>query len=66
VLWLVPLAIGLVGLATLAFLASRVRRELAPTMAVVDRFGREHRVEFTNALEHLRDDTAQAHAQLPD
>ena len=63
-LWLVPLAICVVGLVTLAFLAGRVRRELAPTVAVVDRYGREHRVALTTALDQLRTETSRAQGKL--
>ncbi len=65
-LWLLPLALGVVGLIALAVLAGRVRRELSPTVAVVDRFGREHRVALTTALERLRDETARTQRRLSD
>jgi hypothetical protein len=64
VTWLFPLAVGVVGLITLAVLANRARRELAPTVALVDRFGREHRVALTAALQGLRDETAHTHGRL--
>jgi cytochrome c-type biogenesis protein CcmH/NrfF len=64
VLWLFPLAVGVVGLLALAFLASRARRELAPTVALVDRFGREHRVALVSALDGLRDETAHTRSRL--
>jgi len=53
VLWLLPLACSVAGLALLATLAMRMRRELDPTMVMIDRFGREHRV----ALSRLHDET---------
>jgi hypothetical protein len=63
-LWLLPLTISIAGLLMLAALANRVRKELAPTVAVVDRFGREHRVALDTALAHLRDETANTRRQL--
>ena len=54
----------LAGLIALTVLAGRVRREISPTVAVIDRFGREHRVALTTALERLRDETAQTHRRL--
>ena len=63
-LWLVPLMLCLAGLIALTVLAGRVRREISPTVAVIDRFGREHRVALTTALERLRDETAQTHRRL--
>ena len=63
-LWLVPFALCLAGLIALTVLAGRVRREISPTVAVVDRFGREHRVALTTALERLRDETAQTRRRL--
>lgn len=63
-LWLVPFALGVAGLITLAVLAGRARRELDPTVAVIDRFGREHRIALTTAIEHLRADTGQIHRKL--
>jgi hypothetical protein len=64
VLWLVPLALCLAGLALLTILAARVLRELSPTVAVVDRFGREHRVALTTALERLRAETDETNRRL--
>jgi hypothetical protein len=64
VLWLVPFALCLSGLIALTVLAGRVRREISPTVAVIDRFGREHRVALTTALERLRDETAQTRRRL--
>jgi hypothetical protein len=64
VLWLVPFTLGLAGLIALTVLAARVRREISPTVAVIDRFGREHRVALTTALERLRDETAQTRRRL--
>ena len=63
-LWLLPLALGVAGLIMLTVLASRVRRELTPTVAVVDRFGREHRVALDAALARLRDETAGTRRRL--
>jgi hypothetical protein len=63
-LWLLPLAVSLAGLIMLAVLANRVRRELGPTVAVVDRYGREHRVALDTALAQLRDETADARRRL--
>ena len=63
-LWLVPFTICVVGLITLTVLAGRVRREISPTVVVIDRFGREHRVALTTALERLRDEPAQTRRRL--
>ena len=63
-LWLVPFTLVLAGLIALPVLAARVRREISPTVAVIDRFGREHRVALTTALERLRDETAQTRRRL--
>jgi hypothetical protein len=63
-LWLLPLALGVAGVVVLTVLASRLRREISPTVAVIDRFGREHRVALTTALRRLRDDTAQTRRRL--
>ena len=63
-LWLLPLTISIAGLLMLAALANRVRKELAPTVAVVDRFGREHRVALDTALAHLLDETANTRRRL--
>jgi hypothetical protein len=57
VLWLVPFAICATGLVVLTVLAQRVRREISPTVAVIDRFGREHRVALTRARQLLADET---------
>jgi hypothetical protein len=65
VLFLVPLTLAALGLIVLAFLANRVRRELSPTVAMVDRFGREHRVAVHTALAHLRAQTAETRRRLP-
>lgn len=56
-LWLVPFAICATGLVVLTVLAQRVRREISPTVAVIDRFGREHRVALTRARQLLADET---------
>jgi hypothetical protein len=63
-LWLLPLALGVAGVVVLTVLASRLRREISPTVAVIDRFGREHRVALTTALRRLRADTAQTRRRL--
>jgi hypothetical protein len=63
-LWLLPMALGVAGVVVLTILASRVRREISPTVAVIDRFGREHRVALTTALRRLREDTAQTRRRL--
>jgi cytochrome c-type biogenesis protein CcmH/NrfF len=63
-LWLMPLAIAVAGLIVLALLANRMRKELAPTVVVVDRFGREHRVALDAALAQLRDETANTRRRL--
>ncbi|MDP9332513.1 MAG: hypothetical protein M3Q30_04265 [Actinomycetota bacterium] len=63
-LWLLPLTICVAGLIALTVLASRVRREVSPTVAIIDRFGREHRVALTTALSRLRDETARTHRRL--
>ena len=65
-LWLLPLACSLVGLVALTVLASRVRRELEPTVVLVDRFGREHRVAMTDAIERVRTRTASTRERLSD
>jgi len=65
-LWLLPLACSLVGLVALTVLAGRVRRELQPTVVVIDRFGREHRVAMTDAIERVRTQTASARERLSD
>ena len=59
-LWLLPLACCAAGLAVLAVLAGRVRKELEPTVLLIDRFGREHAV----ALARLRDMTAGARRRI--
>jgi hypothetical protein len=64
VLWVVPLAISVAGLILLAVLANRVRNEVTPTVAVVDRFGREHRVALDAALSRLREETAHTRGRL--
>jgi cytochrome c-type biogenesis protein CcmH/NrfF len=64
VLWLLPFALCVAGIVVLTILASRVRREISPTVAVIDRFGREHRVALTTGLKRLRDETAQTRRRL--
>lgn len=65
-LWLLPLALSVAGLIALTILAGRVRRETDPTVAVIDRYGREHRVAMTTALQRLRDETAHTQRRLSD
>jgi hypothetical protein len=65
-LWLLPLACSLLGLVALTALAVRLRRELEPTVVLVDRFGREHRVAMTDAIERVRSETANARQRLSD
>ena len=69
-LWFLPLAICVAGLIALTVLASRVRREISPTVAMIDRFGREHRVALTSALAtaltRLQDLTSHTHQRLSD
>jgi hypothetical protein len=64
VLWLLPLALAVVGLITLAVLAGVVRRELEPTVVAIDRFGREHRVALDEAAKRLRAETAATRRRL--
>jgi hypothetical protein len=64
VLWTIPLALSGAGLVLLTILASRLRREIEPTVAVVDRFGREHRVALETALTRLRAETAETRRRL--
>ena len=54
------LAVGLGGLALLSILALRVRREVGPTVTVIDQFGRRQHL----ALLRLRDETARTRRQL--
>lgn len=65
-LWILPLVVCVAGLITLAVLANRVRREVSPTVAMIDRFGREHRVALTTALARLREETARTQRRLSD
>ena len=65
-IWLLPLACSLVGLVALTVLASRVRREIEPTVVLVDRFGREHRVAMADAMNRVRNHTAEARRRLSD
>jgi len=70
VLWLIPLTICVAGLIALTVIASRVRREISPTVAMIDRFGREHRVALTSALAtaltRLQDMTSHTQRRLSD
>ena len=61
---MLPLAVAVVGLITLAVLAAVVRRELRPTLIAIDRFGREHRVALDGARERLVDGTAATRRRL--
>ena len=63
-LWLVPFALCIFGLVALTVLAQRLRREISPTVAVIDRFGREHRVALTRARQLLADETAATRRRL--
>ena len=54
------LAVGLGGLALLSILALRVRREVGPTVTVIDQFGRRQHL----ALLRLRDETERTRRQL--
>jgi hypothetical protein len=65
-MWLLPLACSLTGLAALTVLATRLRRELEPTVVLIDRFGREHRVAMREATERVRAHTADARRRLSD
>jgi hypothetical protein len=65
-LWLVPLACSLIGLVSLVVLAGRLRRELEPTVVLIDRFGREHRVAMTDAIERVQSRTASVRRRLSD
>jgi hypothetical protein len=64
VLWLLPFVLSCVGLLVLAVLAHRVWSEISPTVAVIDRFGREHRVALTQARRLLADETAATRRRL--
>jgi hypothetical protein len=63
-LWLLPLACSLAGLAILTVLASRLRREIRPTVVLVDRFGREHRVAMQDAIDRVQTPSAQIRRRL--
>jgi hypothetical protein len=63
-IWLLPLACVLVGLTALTVLAGRLRREIEPTVVLVDRFGREHRVAMQDAVERLQAPSAQIRQRL--
>jgi hypothetical protein len=64
VLWILPLALALVGLITLVVLAAALRRELEPTLVAVDRFGREHRIALREAHTRLRSETEATRRRL--
>ena len=65
-LWLLPLACSVAGLVALTVLAFRLRREVEPTAVMIDRFGREHRVAMTDAVERLRTRTTSVRRRLSD
>jgi hypothetical protein len=65
-LWLVPLTCSLVGLAVLAVLCGRLLRELEPTVVLIDRFGREHRVAMSDAIERVQSRTTTVRQRLSD
>jgi hypothetical protein len=64
VLWILPLALCVGGLIALTVLAGRVWREISPTVSVVDRFGREHRMALNEALKRLRAETEHTRRRL--
>jgi hypothetical protein len=64
VLWILPLALALAGLITLAVLANALRRELEPTVVAIDRFGREHRMALGEARDRLRSETEATRRRL--
>jgi hypothetical protein len=57
---MLPLAIAALGCGVLAWLVTRVRREIPPTQAAFDRLGRELRP----ALLELRTETERTRAQI--
>lgn len=63
-LFLLPVVLAVAGLVMLTFLATRVMREVTPTVTAVDRFGREHRVALNVALDRLRHDTTETRRRL--
>lgn len=65
-IWLLPLACSLVGLVALTVLMSRLRREAEPTMVLIDRFGREHRVAMNDAIARVRTHSARTRQRLSD
>jgi cytochrome c-type biogenesis protein CcmH/NrfF len=65
-LWLLPLACAVVGLAGLTVIARRLRRELEPTAVLIDRFGREHRVAVTDAIQRVRTRSTSLRQRLSD
>ena len=50
-LWILPLAIALLGAATLLVLAARAQREADPTKQVIDGFGRKVRPALVRVRE---------------
>jgi hypothetical protein len=50
----------------LAVLAGRLHRELEPTVVLIDRFGREHRVAMTDAIDRVQTRTATVRQRLSD
>ena len=65
-LWLLPLACAVAGLVALTVLVLRLRRELEPTAVMIDRFGREHRVAMTDAVDRLQTRTTNLRQRLSD
>ncbi len=63
-LWILPLALALVGLLALVLLAAALRRELEPTLVAVDRFGRENRIALGEAHSRLRSETEATRRRL--
>jgi hypothetical protein len=61
VLWVIPLAVALVGLVVLRGLARAVAGEITPTRTALDVFTRE----LHPALVRIHDETARARARLP-
>jgi cytochrome c-type biogenesis protein CcmH/NrfF len=60
-LWVVPLALALIGTALVLYLAMRANDEIAPTKRSIDAFGRELRP----ALLRLRDETDRTRRRVP-
>jgi|tagenome__1003787_1003787.scaffolds.fasta_scaffold20725972_2 hypothetical protein len=60
-LWVLPLAISLVGVALLTWLGLRVQHEVLPTRRALDRFGRE----LQPVLLRVRQDTERTRGRIP-